>query len=107
MSELVKYILSIDQSTSATKAMIFDSKACLAGRESISHKQFYPQPGFVEHDPLEIYQNTVTAIKEVLRKSKIEPSSLSCLSITNQRETSMIWDRRSGKPIANAAVWQC
>jgi len=107
MSGLAKYILSIDQSTSATKAMIFDSKACLADRVSISHNQFYPQPGFVEHDPLEIYRNTVAAIKEVIRNSKIESSSLSCLSITNQRETSMIWDRRSGKPIANAAVWQC
>jgi glycerol kinase len=99
------YILSIDQSTSATKVMIFDLNAQLVNRVSIPHRQFYPQPGFVEHDPEEIFNNTLTGIKEVLRKSKV--NSVVCLSITNQRETSLIWDRRSGKPIANAAVWQC
>jgi glycerol kinase len=101
------YILSIDQSTSATKVMIFDSTARLVEKFSISHKQFYPHPGFVEHDPLEIYENTVKGIKEIIRKTKVNPSEIASLSITNQRETSMIWDRKSGKPVANAAVWQC
>lgn len=107
MNSPVKYILSIDQSTSATKAMVFDSKAKLIDRVSIPHKQFYPQPGFVEHDPAEIYKNTVAGIKGVLHKSNTDPSELAGLSITNQRETALIWDCRSGMPVSNAAVWQC
>lgn len=107
MPDPEKYILSIDQSTSATKVMLFDSKACLLNRISLPHEQFYPQPGFVEHDPEEIYKNTADGIKEILQKTKIDPALLVCLSITNQRETSLIWDRHTGKPVANAAVWQC
>jgi glycerol kinase len=107
MNNSKSYILSIDQSTSATKVMIFDKLAGLVERVSLSHEQYYPLPGFVEHNPEEIYHNTVKGIKEVLQKTRIDPSSLACLSITNQRETSMIWDRHNGKPIANAAVWQC
>lgn len=102
-----KYLLSVDQSTSATKAMVFDRNAGLVGRVSLQHKQFYPQPGLVEHDAEEIYRNTVAAIQEVFRQTKTDPASLACLSITNQRETSLIWDRLSGKPVARAAVWQC
>lgn len=98
-------ILTIDQSTSATKVMIFDVNAQLVNRVSIQHQQFYPQAGFVEHNPEEIFNNTLTGIKQVLRKTKVK--SIACLSITNQRETSLIWDRRSGNPVANAAVWQC
>jgi glycerol kinase len=107
MNNSKNFILSVDQSTSATKVMIFDTKARLVDRVSVSHEQYYPQPGFVEHNPEEIFNNTVRGMREVLEKSKVDPSSLACLSITNQRETSMIWDRHSGKPIANAAVWQC
>jgi glycerol kinase len=102
-----KYILSVDQSTSATKVMLFDAQARLVNRISLPHEQFYPQPGFVEHDAEEIYRNTVTGIHEILQKTNIDSSSLYCLSITNQRETSLIWDRRTGRPVARAAVWQC
>jgi glycerol kinase len=102
-----KYILSIDQSTSATKVMVFDAQARLVNRVSLPHRQYYPQPGFVEHNPEEIYANTVDGIAEVIRRAKILPSSLACLSITNQRETSLIWNRHTGKPVANTAVWQC
>ena len=101
------FILSIDQSTSATKVMLFDSKACLKERVSISHQQFYPHPGFVEHDPDEIFENCIKGIKEIIKKTKVNPSEIACLSITNQRETSLIRDRNTGKPVANAAVWQC
>ncbi|MFH0841212.1 MAG: glycerol kinase GlpK [Bacteroidota bacterium] len=101
------YIIAVDQSTSATKAMIFDSGAHLVHRVSVPHRQFYPQPGFVEHGPEEIYNNTVAELSDLIRQSGADPAKFVCLSITNQRETSMIWDRKSGKPIANAAVWQC
>jgi glycerol kinase len=107
MKDSEKYILSVDQSTSATKVMLFDNEACLADRISLQHRQFYPQPGFVEHDPEEIFVNTVRGIIEIIQKTKIKPDEIACLSLTNQRETALIWDRITGKPVANAAVWQC
>jgi glycerol kinase len=100
-------ILTIDQSTSATKVMIFDERARLVERVSVTHAQYYPVPGFVEHDPEEIFNNTVIAVIKVLQKSKVDPATLACLSITNQRETAMIWNKQTGEPVANAAVWQC
>jgi len=102
-----KYILSIDQSTSATKFMLFDHHASLIHRVSISHKQFYPQPGFVEHDPEEILLNTIHGIKLLLDESVCEESEIAALSLTNQRETAMIWNRVSGKAVGKAVVWQC
>lgn len=107
MDKLKKFILSIDQSTSATKVMLFDHRAHLVNRVSLQHRQIYPKPGFVEHDPLEIYDNIIRGIKEILEKTKTDPDEISCLSITNQRETALIWDRYTGEPVANAAVWQC
>ncbi len=102
-----KYILAIDQSTSATKVMLFDALANLVHRVSYPHQQYYPEEGFVEHDPEEIFTNTVKGMTEVLQQKGVDETELSVVSITNQRETSMIWDRTTGKPIANAAVWQC
>ena len=102
-----KFILAIDQSTSATKVMLFDAMANLVHRISLPHQQFYPADGFVEHDPEEILANTVKGMNEVLRQKGLKPEDLAIVSITNQRETSLIWDRTTGKPIANAAVWQC
>lgn len=102
-----KYILAIDQSTSATKVMLFDASAKLIQRVSLPHKQFYPAEGFVEHDPVEIFANTVKGMTEVLLLASIKSSDLAAISITNQRETSLIWDKATGKPIANATVWQC
>ena len=102
-----KYILAIDQSTAATKVILFDTDVRLVKRVSLPHRQYYPSPGFVEHDPVEIYDNTIKGITEILRTTSIKVSEISCLSVTNQRETAMIWDRHSGKPVANAAVWQC
>jgi len=102
-----KYILAIDQSTSATKVMLFDASANLVHRVSLSHQQFYPAEGFVEHDPEEIFANTVKGMNMVLQQKELYPSEVAVVSVTNQRETSLIWDRTTGKPIANAAVWQC
>jgi glycerol kinase len=102
-----KYILAIDQSTSATKVMLFDRQANLVNRLSYPHSQFYPEAGFVEHDPEEIFRNTVKGMTEILQSKGLKASDLAVVSITNQRETSLIWDKITGKPIANAAVWQC
>jgi glycerol kinase len=103
----MKYLLSIDQSTTATKAILFDQSGKLVARENREHKQFYPQPEWVEHDPIEIYSNTVTAIRQVLEKSKLDQADVIALSITNQRETVVIWDKQTGLPVYNAVVWQC
>jgi glycerol kinase len=107
MTKKNQFILSIDQSTSATKVMLFDASAILVDRVSLAHRQFYPAEGFVEHDAVEIFENTVTGMVEVLTAANKSVSDLAVVSITNQRETSLIWNRKTGKPIANAAVWQC
>ena len=106
-NKLGKYILAIDQSTSATKVMLFDIQANLIHRLSYPHQQYYPQDGFVEHDAEEIFANTKKGMVEILELKDLKTSEIVSVSITNQRETSLIWDKNTGKPIANAAVWQC
>ncbi|MBN1416643.1 MAG: glycerol kinase, partial [Bacteroidales bacterium] len=107
MTLIQKYILAIDQSTSATKVILFDQKGLLKHRVSIPHQQLYPHPGFVEHDPIEIFENTLSGIKQLLAETSIEVLSIAAIAITNQRETCLIWDKTTGLPVYNAAVWQC
>ncbi|MFQ6114372.1 MAG: glycerol kinase GlpK [bacterium] len=102
-----KYILAVDQSTGGTKAIIFDSQGNLVHRCTENHQQFYPQPDWVEHDPDEIFEKTLLAIKNVLAQSGIELAKIAALAITNQRETVAVWDRKTSKPVYNAVVWQC
>jgi glycerol kinase len=99
------YIISIDQSTSATKAMLFDDECHLLARADKEHRQYYPQTGWVEHDAEEIYNNTVEVIRTVAAEVPSTCSRLS-LAITNQRETVVVWNRHTGKPISRALVWQ-
>lgn len=101
------FILAIDQSTSASKVMLFDRGARLVHRVSIAHKQYYPQPGFVEHDPMEIFEHVKKGMLKVMDESQIPVEAIAAIAITNQRETALIWDTRTGKPVCNAAVWQC
>lgn len=101
-----KYIISIDQSTSATKAVLFTEDCHLVRRVNIDHQQYYPQAGWVEHDAEEIYRNTVEAIRRVVAQGEGEEAAYS-LSITNQRETVVVWNRLTGKPVCHAVVWQC
>ena len=98
-------IIAIDQSTSATKAMLFNEKCELLRRVNISHQQYYPKVGWVEHDPEEIYQNVLRSITELIKQEK-EICNYS-LAITNQRETVVVWNIKTGRPIYNAIVWQC
>lgn len=100
----MNYIIAIDQSTSATKAMLFDEECKMLARKDIPHQQYYPQRGFVEHDAEEIYQNMVEAIRQ-LPLVKTEEANYS-LAITNQRETVVVWNKHTGKPISRAVVWQ-
>jgi glycerol kinase len=101
-----KYILSIDQSTTATKALIYDHEGNMVVQKNVDHKQFFPNPGWVEHDPEEIYRNTKKAILNVIEKSNVSKGEIAAVAITNQRETTVIWDRKTGKPVFNAIVWQ-
>ena len=102
-----EYIIAIDQSTSATKAILFDSQCRLLNRVNIEHRQYYPQAGWVEHDAEEIYVNTVEAVRRLMSSSDTESDAHYSLAITNQRETVVVWDARTGKPVCNAVVWQC
>jgi glycerol kinase len=101
------YIISIDQSTSATKAVLFNEKCELIYRSTIPHKQYYPAPGWVEHDAEEIYANTLRAVRQTVESGNIEPDAVCSIAITNQRETAVVWNKETGKPVYNAVVWQC
>jgi glycerol kinase len=104
---MASFILAIDQSTSGTKAIVFDESAKLICRSTVEHRQFYPNPGWVEHDAAEIYQKTLQAVGEVIENSHIDKSQIQAVSITNQRETALIWDKNTGTPVYHAIVWQC
>lgn len=102
-----KYILSIDQGTTATRAFIFNQKGKAVSRAYQEFKQYFPKPGWVEHDPGEIWRSSVTVIKKALRKGRVSGKDIAGIGITNQRETTVLWDRNSSKPAHRAIVWQC
>lgn len=102
-----KYILSIDQSTQGTKALLFDETGALICRADRPHRQLVDDRGWVEHDPEEIVRNTVQVAKDVVEKAGIDKADIAALGLSNQRETSVAWDRATGKPVYNAIVWQC
>ncbi len=99
-------ILAIDQSTSATKIILFDARGKVLDKASKAHRQIYPRPGWVEHDAEEIWQNILAVIREIAERNPKQLSKISGLSLTNQRETVLIFDRATGKPLHNALVWQ-
>jgi len=101
------YVIAIDQSTSATKALLFDAEGRLIDRESRDHRQHYPQPGWVEHDAEEIWQNTRAAIGALTARQQERLREAVCLSLTNQRETIVVFERGTGQPLHRAIVWQC
>jgi glycerol kinase len=101
-----RYIASIDQGTTSTRCILFDHDGTVCYSAQKEHHQIYPQPGWVEHDPLEIWQCTQEVIQEVRNKGKITTGEIHSVGITNQRETTVIWDRSTGKPFYNAIVWQ-
>src|SRR5829696_485940 len=101
------HILAIDQSTSATKALLYTVAGDLVDQASIEHRQIYPRPGWVEHDAEEIWQNVLAAVATLAGRNEHRLSELLCLSITNQRETFVVFERGTGRPLHNAIVWQC
>ena len=102
-----QYVISIDQSTQGTKALLFNRQGELIHRADKSHQQLINEQGWISHDPSEIYRNTLIVVKMLLEETKIEPSCVQGLGITNQRETSLAWDKETGEPLGQAIVWQC
>ena len=107
MSANGKFILAVDQSTQGTKGLIFDSMGRLAARADRPHRQIIDANGYVEHDPVEILNNTYAVCSDVIRKAGIRPGDVLAMGISNQRETTAAWNRKTGLPVANAIVWQC
>lgn len=102
-----KYILALDQGTTSSRAIIFDSKGKIVAKAQNEFNQYYPKNGWVEHDPMEILFSQISAILTVLRQEKVKPKEIAGIGITNQRETTVVWDKETGKPVYNAIVWQC
>ncbi len=103
---MTKYVAAIDQGTSSTRFILFDIDGKIAAVDQKEHQQYYPQSGWVEHDPMEIWIRTQEVILNTLQKSGIHPSEIAALGITNQRETTVIWDKTTGQPLHPAIVWQ-
>ena len=103
---MTKYLIAIDQGTTSTRFIVFDHSGNIIALNQMEHKQIFPKPGWVEHDPVEIFKNTLSVIRNALRKSNLSLKDLTAIGITNQRETSVFWDRTTGDPIGNAIVWQ-
>jgi len=101
-----KFVAAIDQGTTSTRFMIFDHAGNIAAMDQKEHRQIYPKPGWVEHDPLEIWQRTREVMKNALEKGRISPQDIAAIGITNQRETTVVWEKSTGKPVGNAIVWQ-
>jgi len=101
------YILVIDQGTTGSAALLFNDSGQVVSSADREIRQIYPQPGWVEHDPVEIFQTSLAVAKEALQQAGLTTSQVKGLGITNQRETTVVWDRRTGKPVSNAVVWQC
>ncbi|HXF86172.1 MAG TPA: glycerol kinase GlpK [Anaerolineales bacterium] len=101
-----RYVAALDQGTTSTRFMIFDHGGNVVAFDQKEHRQIYPKPGWVEHDPLEIWEKSCEVITTALRKGGVSPKEIAAIGITNQRETTIVWDRDTGKPIYNAIVWQ-
>jgi len=99
-------IAALDQGTTSTRCILFNQSGEIVASSQKEHRQIYPQPGWVEHDPLEIWQNTVKVIEGALVKADLKVTDLAALGITNQRETTVVWSKSTGEPVSNAIVWQ-
>ena len=102
-----KYVIALDQGTTSSRAVLFDNEQNIVEIAQKELTQFYPKPGWVEHDPMEIYSSQVAVMTEVLLQSGVPIDEVAAVGITNQRETAIVWDKQTGRPIHNAVVWQC
>ena len=101
-----RYVAAIDQGTASSRCLVFDRRARIVSVAQKEHHHYFPRPGWVEHDPQEIWSNVLEVVTEALATAELEPSDLSALGIANQRETAVLWDRRTGSPVHNAINWE-
>jgi len=106
MTTVKNYLGAIDQGTTSTRFIVFDKAGRIVSVAQKEHEQIFPQPGWVEHSPEEIWQRTREVMAEALAKGKLTSENLAAIGITNQRETSVVWEKATGKPVMNAIVWQ-
>lgn len=104
---MARYVMALDQGTTSSRTIIFNEKGELIGKAQKEFTQIYPKAGWVEHDPVEIWESQLWSVKEAIKDAGIEPSDIAGIGITNQRETAVVWDKTTGKPVYNAIVWQC
>ena len=102
-----KYILALDEGTTSARSILFDRDLHIVSMAQHEFTQIYPKPGWVEHDPMQIYASQYASLTECIAKSGISADEIAGIGITNQRETTVVWDKNTGKPICNAIVWQC
>ena len=102
-----KYILSLDQGTTSSRAILFDNEQNIVCVQQREFEQIYPHQGWVEHNPMEIWSSQYGVMNEVIAQSGVDPKDIAGIGITNQRETTILWDKSTGRPVYNAIVWQC
>ena len=102
-----EYVLALDQGTTSSRAILFDRMGNAILKAQYPLRQIYPRPGWVEHDPMELLSGELRAMAEVFEKSGLSPTNIACIGITNQRETTVLWEKDTGKPVGNAICWQC
>jgi len=103
----MKYLVALDQGTTSSRAVVFSEKGMVISQHSIEFEQLYVKPGWVEHDPMRILSTQTEALRRAVALAKINPADIAAIGITNQRETTLLWDRKTGAPVHNAIVWQC
>ena len=102
-----RYLVALDQGTTSSRAVLFTMEGQIIASSAYEFKQYYPQPGWVEHDPADILSTQIEALRSVLRQTGISPAEIAAIGMTNQRETTILWDRQTGQPVYHAIVWQC
>ncbi len=104
---MAKYVMAMDQGTTSSRSIIFDKNGTPIESMNKEFEQIYPKPGWVEHRPLDIWNTQMETAKTILRRANVDPSDIAAIGVTNQRETTTIWDKNTGEPIMNSIVWQC
>src|SRR3972149_1661273 len=102
----MKYVLALDQGTTSSRAILFDSRGAIRAMAQKELRQIYPQPGWVEHDPEELWRSQLACARAGLRPASVDATRIAALGISNQRETTLVWNRATGRPVCNAIVWQ-
>src|SRR4051812_48097926 len=106
IAAMATYLLALDQGTSSSRSIVFDAEGRIVAMAQEELPQIYPQPGWVEHDPRDIWRTQLATARNALAQAKLEAKSIRAIGITNQRETTMLWNRKTGAPVHHAIVWQ-